>query len=397
MCRVRTIGPSDAPSASGSRPEPPRMLRPRSPAVPDVAEERRHRRLRDLVGIGERAVRERLEDAERVGVQAAEEAGNVSSPRCLSARRRTSASVSPGPAREQLHVRVGVALDLQAGARERDAARSRERQAERQQLGAHVAHHAPAEVDVEHRAGDRHDLQAELGHELPDHGVGRREHVRADAQREVAALLRPDAAADAVGGLEQHGLAVAQAMGGDEAGDAPADDHDVLILDHRAQLLSVMSSARASWPAALRTSGAISASRASPSRTSGPVTETIATGRPAPSRAAAEMPVTPSSWSPSEVAMPVLRTSSSSARSAAGSVRVRGVRARVDDAGEIDIAVVVVVVLAEVDVRVGLRDNFRGHTRGTATTDAKDRVDRVEVVELAVGSLDPAVVAAVLA
>ena len=81
--------------------------------------------------------------------------------------------------------------------------------------------------------------------ELADHRIGRREHVRADAQREVAALLRPDAAADAVGRLEHDGIAVAQAVRGDEAGDPPADDDDISLLSH-GHLLSVMSSARAS-------------------------------------------------------------------------------------------------------------------------------------------------------
>ena len=34
--------------------------------------------------------------------------------------------------------------------------------------------------------------------QLPDDGIGRREHVRADAQGQVAALFRPDASTDAV-------------------------------------------------------------------------------------------------------------------------------------------------------------------------------------------------------
>ena len=69
--------------------------------------------------------------------------------------------------------------------------------------------------------------------------------MRADAEREIAALLRPDAAADAVGRLEHHGVAVAQAVRRHEAGDPAADDHDISLLSH-GHLLSVMSSARAS-------------------------------------------------------------------------------------------------------------------------------------------------------
>ena len=94
-----------------------------------------------------------------------------------------------------------------------------------------------------------------------DDRVRRREHVRADAEREVAALLRPDAAADAVGRLEHHRVAVAQAVRRREAGDAAADDDDISLLSH-GHLLSVMSSARANCSAALRTSGAMASSRA---------------------------------------------------------------------------------------------------------------------------------------
>ena len=133
------------------------------------------------------------------------------------------------PRLDQLHVARAVALDPQAGAGEGDAAAQRQRQLEGHQLGADVGDEPAAVVDVEHGAGDVHQLQPVLRDQPADHGVGRREHVRADAQRDVAALLRPDAAADAVGALQHHGLQVLQAVGGHEAGDAGADDDDVAV------------------------------------------------------------------------------------------------------------------------------------------------------------------------
>ena len=124
--------------------------------------------------------------------------------------------------------------------------------------------------------------------ELADHRVGRREHVRPDAEREVAALLRPDAAADAVRRLEHDRVAVAQAVRRHEAGDTPADDHDISLLSHGSspvahvecacELLSRAADERGDGVQPLR----------SVRRTSGPVTDTIATGRPTPSQAAAE-------------------------------------------------------------------------------------------------------------
>ena len=71
----------------------------------------------------------------------------------------------------------------------------------------------------------------------PIDGIGRREHVRADAEGQVAALLRPDASADALRRLEHDRVVIAEAVRSDEAGDPPADDDDVTFLDHGAALL----------------------------------------------------------------------------------------------------------------------------------------------------------------
>ena len=60
--------------------------------------------------------------------------------------------------------------------------------------------------------------------------------MRADAEREVAAPLRPHAAADAIAGLQHERCAVLQALRGDEPGDARADDDDVSVLGHAGML-----------------------------------------------------------------------------------------------------------------------------------------------------------------
>src|SRR6185312_937226 len=207
------------------------------PAVPDMSEERRHRGLRNLVGIGERAVRERLEDAECIGMQAAEELEERLVASVLKCAQADGGVRVAGPALQKSHVRVGVSLHLQAGTRERDATEWRQRQPEREQLGTGVANDPSTEVDVQHRPGDRLHLEPELGHELPDHGIGGWEHMRADAECQVAALLRPDASADTLRRLEYDRVVIAEAVCRHEAGDPPADDDDVTFLDHGAALL----------------------------------------------------------------------------------------------------------------------------------------------------------------
>ena len=65
-----------------------------------------------------------------------------------------------------------------------------------------------------------------------------------------------------------------------------------------------------------------------------------------------------------------------------GVARVAGdghVRAGVDDADEVDDAVAVVVVVAEVDRRVGLRHGLDGHAERAAAADADGVVEQVEV------------------
>jgi hypothetical protein len=89
---------------------------------------------------------------------------------------------------------------------------------------------SPAQGDVEHRARDRQHLETVLLDHASHGRGGRGKHVRADGDREVAALPRPDAAADAVRGLEHERIEVAELPGGGQSGDAGADDDDVAFL-----------------------------------------------------------------------------------------------------------------------------------------------------------------------
>ena len=113
-----------------------------------------------------------------------------------------------------------------------------------------------------------------------DHRVGRRKHVRADAEREIAALLRPDAAADAIRRFEHHGVAVAQAVRRTRGRRSPRRRSRRLAPQPRSSPVGHVECPRELLGRAAdeRRDGVqpLPCVR----RTSGPVTETIATGRP---------------------------------------------------------------------------------------------------------------------
>ncbi len=170
--------------------------------VPDMAEQGRHRRLRDLPRLGDRSVRDRPVDLERLGMQRPEEIREALVTAVLE-RAQPDRGVGVARARlDELHVAVRVGLEPQPGARERHPPGGREREQEREQLGSLVPDELAPEEDVQHRARDRHHLEAELGHEPAHDRVRRREHVGAHAEREIAALLREDPPAGAVLRLE---------------------------------------------------------------------------------------------------------------------------------------------------------------------------------------------------
>ena len=206
--------------------------------VPHVPEQGCHGRLGDLLRLGQRPVGDRLVDLERLRMQVTEEVGE----RLVAAMlERAQPDLGVGvtrTGRDQPHVAVGVSFEAQPRARERQACAESERKPERQQLGPRVPDELAAQVDVEHRARDRHHVEAELL-DHPAHGrVRRREHVRADAEREIPALLREDAAADAVVSFEHERREIREVRGCRESGDSAADDHDVPFLDHAGPLYS---------------------------------------------------------------------------------------------------------------------------------------------------------------
>ena len=86
------------------------------------------------------------------------------------------------------------------------------------------------------RAGVADGHTVELIDLAPDDRVRRREHVRTDRERQVAAPLRPDAATNAVGRFEDQWIAIAQLARRRHAGDTAANDHYIAFLDHAAIL-----------------------------------------------------------------------------------------------------------------------------------------------------------------
>ena len=205
-----------------------------------MPEQRRHRGLRDLVRIGDRAVRERLEDP--AGIRDAAGRGtsaNVVSPPCCSPRRRTSASVSPG--RRSISFMYSSASRLTR--RPARANETRPRGASGRRSGSssgrvsRTSRPPIATLSIEPLIGSTSSPNSVTWR--PTVEVRRREHVRADAQREVAPLPRPDPAADAIGRLQQHRVQIAQLAGRGEPGDAAADDDDVVVFGHPATLTTL--------------------------------------------------------------------------------------------------------------------------------------------------------------
>ena len=88
--------------------------------------------------------------------------------------------------------------DLESGTRERHAPAQRQGELERKRLGSCARHDAVVHRDIEHRPGDRQHLKPELIDLATNDRIGRRKHMGADRQREVAAPLGPDTTTDAL-------------------------------------------------------------------------------------------------------------------------------------------------------------------------------------------------------
>ena len=282
----RTIGPSDSPSASGQPARAaahvaargrrcPRRAR-RAPTSP-TARSRPDRR-----ASGSRAPR-RCETHRDAAVP--RNSRNVSSPRCLSARRRTSASVSPGPRASSFMYASASRLTLSpARAKEtRPASESGRRNGSSSGRTSRTIRPPRWMFSIDPVIGMTSRPSSVTILPITESGGGNMCAPTLSARSpRCCDQMRPPTRSDA---SSTTGSRSRRRCAAHEAGDPPADDDDISLLSH-GHLLSVMSSARASSSAALRTSGAIAPSRAVVRRTSGPVTETIATGRPAgvPSR-----------------------------------------------------------------------------------------------------------------
>ena len=210
------------------------MLRPRSPVSQTCPNSAAIADCEISSRIGDRAIRERLEDAAGIGVQPPEELERMF--------RRLGAGVRAGGSRRRCpRGGAGGASCI----RRRPASPCRPARANDTRPAAATAggtgaaragcpaRAARAWRTFEHRARDRHALRARTRSLAPDDGIRRREHVRADAQREVAPLL-------ATRSGHRRGrsprAAPAAARAGSRAavrpGDAATDDDDVVVFRH---------------------------------------------------------------------------------------------------------------------------------------------------------------------
>ena len=241
----RTIGPSDAPSASGSRPEPPRMLRPRSP------ESQTWPKSADMADceISSGSASERFESASKMrnasGCRLPRKSRNVSSPRCLSARRRTSASVSPGPRASSCMYASASRLTLRpARANEtRPAAESGRRSGSSSGRTSRTMRPPRWMLSIDPVIGMTSRPSSPTSLPTTESGGGNMCAPTLSARSpRCCDQMRPptrSAASSTTGSRSRRRCA------DDEAGDPPADDDDISLLSH-GHLLSVMSSARAS-------------------------------------------------------------------------------------------------------------------------------------------------------
>ena len=222
-------------------PEPPRQLlrqrrRPAAEVVaehdtaglPDVREEADHAARRDLVRLGCQPVRSGAEDRLDLRVHGPDvlRPGSV-----VEEPEQTTPHIGARLAlagARQLVVARGVALDPQARPRERDPCGRAQRQAQRKRLRAAAGDDLAALRDPEEAAADAHRLEGELLEQAPEQRALAREHVRADTHPVRPALDGLDAAAHQIVRFEHERVEVAQLPGGGQAGDAGADDDDVL-------------------------------------------------------------------------------------------------------------------------------------------------------------------------